>query len=677
MGRALRLILPAAVLLAVVAPPAAAAPRAQTAAQQHAQAVLEEASDLREGRGVRTGRELTEALRELTLSIRHLRGDDRAEAAALLSRPSVPGATVCAGDFCVHGTPAGILTASLVLEEAQRVHDFETGTLGWRPPPSDGTAGGDSRVDIYLEDVGAEQLFGYAQTDGTNTQSQPAFLVIDDDFSAEQFGSIPALDSLRVTLAHEYGHVLQYGYDVTADGWHYESSATWLEHRMYPELDDWLRFVRDGSRGSGWASLTEVPLTAFDDERDQPRNAKPYGTVVWNFFLADRYGDALQRRTWELSDGLNAPSTHAYDTAIKAGNGGGLGPDFAAFAAAVAEWQTSTSGFPRTGQLPEVERRGVLTTDGAAVAPTMDHLTFALYDVAPTSAPRIRLAASFPAGTRGALALVGREGSAADGQVTTRLVELPDGGVGGVTLENPQAFTAAGGRVTAVLVNADASEFGYGTSDWSWARDNQRVAAAVTTDFDGPTVARRSPAPGARRVRTAAKVRVTFAERVSGVNNRSFVLTGPGRKGVPAAVSYDAGSRTATLTPAARLRDSTRYTARLTGAIVDGSAAALTPVKWSFRTRSTPPRANLSVLSRSGGELLFRLQSRDADRLRFVAQLVQRGRTVARKRGRVRPSGSRFVTLRAARAGRGRLVVRLEDPQGNTKRIKRSLRLPG
>ena len=60
--------------------------------------------------------------------------------------------------------------------------------------------------------------------------------MIDNDFDPAQYGGAAALESLRVTLAHEYAHVLQYGYDVLADGWHYEASAVWMEQRMYPAI---------------------------------------------------------------------------------------------------------------------------------------------------------------------------------------------------------------------------------------------------------------------------------------------------------------------------------------------------------------------------------------------------------------------------------------------------------
>ena len=528
-GHVLKRTLPTTLLvLLACAPAAAVSPRAHSAAQQRAEASLEQAEQVLDGHGVRTGREATEALRELATRIRHLRGEEREQAIALLSRPTDPDAPLderytvpelpplCDANFCVHSVGSGDDapgpgTAALALAEANAVRDFENGALGWREPPDDG----DGRVDIYLKELGAQRLFGFAATDPQQAkQSQHSYLVIDNDFDPEQYGGADALESLRVTLAHEYAHVLQYGYDVLADAWHFEASAVWMEQRMYPEIMDWLRFMDDRPTGSGWRSLTELSLTYFEPNPDSPdaldpRAAKVYGNVVWNQFLSSKYGlagDALQRATWERSNGFDQPSTDAFDDAIRAADGPGLVGDFAAFSAAVAEWQVPASPFPTPAELPDVERRGALAA-GERAELVMDHLSFAFYDIPETDGP-IRLAASFPDGASAAIALVARSGEIDGGEVATELAELPDGGLGAVTIRAPAPFYASGGRVTAVLVNADASHGSFWDErlgDWQWARDNQRVTARISEDMRKPRASLRG-----FRLRSRDADRLTF-----------------------------------------------------------------------------------------------------------------------------------------------------------------------
>jgi len=269
-----------------------------------------------------------------------------------------------------------------------------------------------------------------------------------------------------------------------------------MEQQAYPEITDWLRFVNDTPRGGGWRSLTELSLTYFEPNPDDggaldPRTAKPYGDVVWNDFLSSKYGaagNALQRATWENSNGFDAPSTDTYDGAIRDAGGISLSQDFAEFSAAVAEWQVPASPFPAATVLPDVERRGELAQDGARAALAMDHLSFALYDVPEAEGP-LRLAASLPKGTAGAIALVARSGTAAGGEVTTELRQLPKGGLGAVTIEQPGRFYESGGRVTAVLVNSDASHGLFWSDklgDWRWKRDGQHVTARATSDTLAP-----------------------------------------------------------------------------------------------------------------------------------------------------------------------------------------------
>ena len=57
--------------------------------------------------------------------------------------------------------------------------------------------------------------------------------MIDNDYAPLQFPGTTPLTDLEVTLAHEYNHVLQFGYDAFQDTWFVESTATWMEDQVY------------------------------------------------------------------------------------------------------------------------------------------------------------------------------------------------------------------------------------------------------------------------------------------------------------------------------------------------------------------------------------------------------------------------------------------------------------
>ncbi len=162
-----------------------------------------------------------------------------------------------------------------MLKIAEHVHEVENGKLGWREPKSDGRKGGGvGKTDIYLSQIGGE-LFGYAAPDrGQASKQHPmprrlhGYLVLDNDYSAFEFPGTSAADDLEVTLAHEYNHILQFGYDAFQDAWFAESTATWMEDQVYPHIDDYLRYVRR------WVKRWDTPLTTS--------SIKEYGSAVWN-----------------------------------------------------------------------------------------------------------------------------------------------------------------------------------------------------------------------------------------------------------------------------------------------------------------------------------------------------------------------------------------------------------
>lgn len=101
-----------------------------------------------------------------------------------------------------------------------------------------------------------------------------------------------------------------------------------------------------------------------------------------------------------------------------------------------------------------------------------------------------------------------------------------------------------------------------------------------------------SPAPGATRVLDSNKVSVTFFGSVEGasLNPSSFKLTRhPDGAVVSAQVTYDAASRTATLTPAGNLDPMTIYNASVTTAITAiGGSHMAQDYDWSFTTGPAP-----------------------------------------------------------------------------------------
>ncbi|HWC08276.1 MAG TPA: MXAN_6640 family putative metalloprotease, partial [Solirubrobacterales bacterium] len=166
------------------------------------------------------------------------------------SVPEAPRSPACSQFFCVHWVDQGLDAPKLtdgngdgvpnyvdkVLETAEHVHQIENEKLGWREPKSDGKrGGGEGKTDIYLSQIGGE-LFGYAAPDRGQIASSKqvprrlyGYLVLDNAYSAFEFPGTKPTQDLQVTIAHEYNHILQFGYDAYQDPWFAEATATWME----------------------------------------------------------------------------------------------------------------------------------------------------------------------------------------------------------------------------------------------------------------------------------------------------------------------------------------------------------------------------------------------------------------------------------------------------------------
>jgi hypothetical protein len=535
-------------------------------------------------------------MRRLALALPQLHGAERRQAASLLARPTqgssdpdgggwtapeAGNSPLCSAHYCVHwvdqgndapplgdsngnGIPDWVETVS---QTAENVYSFENGTLGWRAPKGDGTRGGGSNLtDIYLADVGGSGLYGYSapdpQPDGNRLF---AYLVLDNDFSPSQFTQYSTpVDPLDVTLAHEYNHVLQFGYDANEDTWMLESTAVWMEGKAYQPVHDYLQYL------PGWVELSQQPITSFDGNNPNDRNnVKVYGSAVWNKWLDQRYGQDVVRGAWEDSVQAGSFGPGAYDAAIRQHGGVGFGAEFDLFAAATAEWQAANSGFPEGAAYPDVNRAGQLPVNGAPGTIPLDHTAYALVKVPVVSAPQIRLGMSAPSGTRAALALVGRTGGLPGGTLVEAVKRLPNGGYGQVTLTNPGNLT----RLTAVLINSDVKHGAYSQAlqDYPFKRDAQNFYAHTSTDFTPPHVSTHSA--------SAKKVTVKFSEPVLGVSKSSFKITGASGR-----VNFQTGDRKATLVPSHALRRG-RHHVTLSSAIADLTLNRLPAGGFSFTVR--------------------------------------------------------------------------------------------
>ncbi|HBH59881.1 MAG TPA: serine protease [Arthrobacter bacterium] len=134
------------------------------------------------------------------------------------------------------------------------------------------------------------------------------------------------------------------------------------------------------------------------------------------------------------------------------------------------------------------------------------------------------------------------------------------------------------------------------------------AAATALASEPAPTVTAKSPGAQATAVPVASNVTATFSADVQGVGAGTFVLRNAAGTAIPATVSYNASTKTATLDPSASLATDGAFTATLVGgatAIRDAAGTPLASTSWTFTTGPAPtvtgftPGSNALLVRRS------------------------------------------------------------------------------
>jgi hypothetical protein len=298
----------------------------------------------------------TLALRDLALLKDELTGAARVEAERYLARPTEPGdrdaytvaeaPPACSGPVCVHyvassgdapnltdgngnGRPDYVDT---VLATTIRVHNTLV-AAGYRAPKPDRGLGGSNQTDIYIADIADDGRYGYCTTDQNVPRQGPydawAYCVLDDDYN--EFRTHTPLENLQVTVAHEYFHAVQFGYDAAEDSWFLEATAAWMEDEMYDDVDDNVQYLVQSP-----LRYPRVPLDTF-------AAGFHYGTWIFFRYLSERYPASqaglptVVRDMWRKADSASgAPdqySIQAVKSVLKA-QGAEFPQLFARFSAA-------------------------------------------------------------------------------------------------------------------------------------------------------------------------------------------------------------------------------------------------------------------------------------------------------------------------------------------------------
>lgn len=398
----------------------------------------------------------TLALRRLWLLKDALSPADRGLAEKLAGRPSKP-ATVGDEHLLIHYDPAELSATGYTIDQALATMQYVSQTYansGYRRPKSDGSRGGDSRVDIYLDQL-PPGLYGYCTTDQRKPDKPGhfdvwAYCVLDADYAG--FPAHTPVENLEVTAAHEYYHATQFAYDISDDSWFLEATAVTMEDELYDDVNDNYQYLR------------RSPITMPGRPMDKFESNGTFHYGVWTFFryLIERNPKKvgslpkLLLDMWKNADSSKGPrkdlySTQAIDKALKKDSHTSLAEQFANYSAALGyTHQTFSEGadldYPTKRLAGEVRlRAGRRKTFRAA----LDQSTSATYQLVPgDGASRLRLVFTGVPRSRGSRAVVVIHRG--DGSLDFKKVRISPRGTGTATVP----FNASVADVEVTLVNA-------------------------------------------------------------------------------------------------------------------------------------------------------------------------------------------------------------------------------
>jgi hypothetical protein len=259
------------------------------------------------GKATAQGQDASLVMRDLFASLDDLSPDQRAIAHGILARPTdgpkdpyldgyqVPSVKKCKSHFCVHwvnstdDAPPSKGWAKRMLKLMNKVWKKEVGKLGYRPPVSDRGRGGSKKFDVYLAEISNRGLYGYCTPERRKPGFQwlaSGYCVLDNDFVG--FPRSP-IQSAEVTAAHEFFHAIQFGYDFGEDPWLLEATATWMEERIFDDVNDNRQYLP-----SSQAADPATPLDFFSSLG----GSQQYGNWVFFEYLSKRFGNGVVKQIW-------------------------------------------------------------------------------------------------------------------------------------------------------------------------------------------------------------------------------------------------------------------------------------------------------------------------------------------------------------------------------------------
>jgi hypothetical protein len=196
--------------------------------------------------------------------------------------------------------------ARAVLTTFEEVWQIQVNEMRWPAPPPDSLAAGDGRYDVSIGDLISDYRNALGFTSprvlvGDNphsalleTRASTSVIVIENDFAevVEYDPNADPVTLMRSTVAHEFHHAIQLGYDYHDEHrWYYEATAVYMEAATLIKEQDAAEFV-----GYNF----DYPEVCFGTAVTDPGvGLLMYGDWLFIQSLVDAHGEEIVQKIWQ------------------------------------------------------------------------------------------------------------------------------------------------------------------------------------------------------------------------------------------------------------------------------------------------------------------------------------------------------------------------------------------
>lgn len=194
------------------------------------------------------------------------------------------------GFFRIHFNTTGTTAIQYDIQAFARAADssyaFEVGYLGFLPPPSDDTAGGDNLYDIYITDT--DNSYGVTNFSLATNEKGPSY--IEQHYAFGTGFYTHGIEAAKATIAHEFHHAIQLGnyFYKPIDIWFYELTSTSMEEFVFTTVNDYYNYMPH------YFSRPDKPIYQTNVH---PFDA--YDMAIWNIYLVKKYGFGILLEQWQ------------------------------------------------------------------------------------------------------------------------------------------------------------------------------------------------------------------------------------------------------------------------------------------------------------------------------------------------------------------------------------------